>query len=196
MAPAWPDAGSGRGYLVASAPGEHLVRVPAVDHRAHIHPAQEGTLAAVRQPGELSWRVRVGVDREVAARLDREAKKTLRRIETLRPAVDLDSLVEALRGREDDLRIELGWGPAALAGGHATGKVAEDVEVRVGERSDQAAGHQPGLHAQFGMDARHHEVEPREKVLLLVERAVRQDVHFDPGQDPERSQLEVQRRDL
>ena len=42
------------------------------------------------------------------------------------------------------------------------------------------------------MDARDHHVELRQQLVLLVERAVVEDVDLDAGEDPERSQLLVQ----
>src|SRR6185437_5454813 len=43
--------------------------------------------------------------------------------------------------------------------------------------------------------AGHHDVQPGEQVLALVQGAVLEDVDLDPGQDPERGQLLVQRAD-
>src|SRR3546814_10286918 len=58
------------------------------------------------------------------------------------------------------------------------------------------AGHLVAWHAQLGVHARHDHVETLEHVLVLVERAVLEDVDLDAGEDPERSQLLVQALDL
>src|SRR3546814_16096231 len=58
------------------------------------------------------------------------------------------------------------------------------------------AGHRVAWHAQLGVHARHDHVETLEHVLVLVERAVLEDVDLDAGEDPERSQLLVQALDL
>ena len=51
-------------------------------------------------------------------------------------------------------------------------------------------------HPQHRVHARDHEVELGQQLRLLVQRAVVEDVHLDPGEDPERRQLLVQQRDL
>ena len=53
-------------------------------------------------------------------------------------------------------------------------------------------GHRTGGHPQLGVHAGHHDVEPGQQVLALVERAVVEDVHLDPGQDAERGQFRVE----
>ena len=46
------------------------------------------------------------------------------------------------------------------------------------------------------MHAGHHQVELGQQVLVLVQRAVVEDVDLDAGEDPERRQLLVEQRDL
>jgi hypothetical protein len=74
--------------------------------------------------------------------------------------------------------------------------VAEDVDVRAGHGLDDAAGHLGPLHAQLGVDARHHDVELGQQLLVLVERAVGQDVDLDAREDAERRQALVERPHL
>src|SRR3546814_13276411 len=78
----------------------------------------------------------------------------------------------------------------------ATGAVPEDVDVGADDRHHHPAGHLVAWHAQLGVHARHDHVETLEHVLVLVERAVLEDVDLDAGEDPERSQLLVQALDL
>jgi hypothetical protein len=66
-------------------------------------------------PVELPGRVRVGVDGDPAARLDREPQQPLGRVEPLRAAVHLDRDVEAGAGGEDQLGVELALRPALAA---------------------------------------------------------------------------------
>jgi hypothetical protein len=73
--------------------------------------------------------------------------------------------------------------------------VPEHVHVRVAHRGDHPLGHRPGGHPQLGVHAGHHDVEAAQQVLALVQRAVVADVDLDPGQDPERGELAVQRVD-
>ena len=72
---------------------------------------------------------------------------------------------------------------------HPAGAVAEHVGVRVAHRGDHPLGHRPARHPQLRVHARHDEVELGEQLVLLVERAVVEDVHLDAGEDAERRQL-------
>ena len=53
-------------------------------------------------------------------------------------------------------------------------------------------GHGRLLHAQLGVHAGHDHVESGQQLLVLVERAVLQDVDLDAGQDSERRELLVE----
>src|SRR3546814_7369562 len=112
-----------------------------------------------------------------------------------RSAVDLDRRAVLGAGREHDLGVELRLG-AATPDDLATGAVPEDVDVGADDRHHHPAGHLVAWHAQLGVHARHDHVETLEHVLVLVERAVLEDVDLDAGEDPERSQLLVQALDL
>ena len=70
-------------------------------------------------------------------------------------------------------------------GDHAAGAVAEDVEVRVLDRREHPPGHPGALVAESAVDGADHDVEPGEQLVLLVERAVGEDVDLDAGEDPE-----------
>ena len=50
-----------------------------------------------------------------------------------------------------------------------------------------------GVHAQLRVHARDHDVDAREQLLVLVERAVVEDVDLDAGEDAERRELLVER---
>ena len=78
---------------------------------------------------------------------------------------------------------------------HAAGAVAEDVGVRVRHRRDHAVGHRLLAHAQLRVHAGDDDVELGEQVVVLVEAAVVEDVDLDAGEDAERRELLVERRD-
>ena len=59
----------------AGGPGEEVVGGHRVDDPLDRHPAFGGAIAAVRLPLELAGGVRVGVDREPAAVLDRHVEQ-------------------------------------------------------------------------------------------------------------------------
>jgi hypothetical protein len=73
--------------------------------------------------------------------------------------------------------------------------VPQDVDVRVPHRGDHAPGHLRRLHAQLGVHAGDHHVEPVQELLLLVEAPVEEDVDLDAAEDPEGRQLLVQAGD-
>src|SRR5438105_15007538 len=132
MVAGWPEGWSGR-LVVAAGPAQHVIGSLGVDDRSDLDSAQEGALASVGKPGELTGGVRVRVEGDPTLGLHGESQQALGRVEPFRTAVDLDGLVETLCRREDDIGIELGGWPAAFPGSHATGDVADDVQVRVGD---------------------------------------------------------------
>src|SRR5215217_7943586 len=56
-------------------PRQEVLGGPGVDDGRRIHPARSRASAPVGLPGELAGRVRVGVDAELAPRLDRQPQK-------------------------------------------------------------------------------------------------------------------------
>ena len=114
-------------------------------------------------------------------------QQPLRRVEPLRPAVHLDGHPEAAAGLEDQLGVELRFGPAA-PGDHAARAMPQDVDGRVRDGADHPRGHLRRRHPQLRMHRRDHDVERLQQVLVLVERAVLVDVDLDAGQDAERGQ--------
>src|SRR5487761_959065 len=87
--------------------------------------------------------------------------------------------------REDGIRVELRFGPPA-ADDDPTGAVTEDVHVRVADGGEHPWCHLRRRHPELRMHACHYDVELREQVRLLVERAVFEDVDLDAGEDPKR----------
>ena len=75
-------------------------------------------------------------------------------------------------------------------------RVAEDGEMRVVERAEDALGH-PGLvHGEPGMYRPDDEIEAGEQVFVVIERAVGKDVRLDALEDAEVGRDHVQRVDL
>ena len=122
-------------------------------------------------------------------------QELLGRVEALGTRVDLDCGSGRCACLYHCCVIERRLGPAA-SDDHPPGAVAEDVGVRALDGGEHALGHRAGVHPELGVDARHHDVESREQVLVLVEGAVFEYVDFDPGEDPERRELLVELFDL
>jgi hypothetical protein len=101
--------------------------------------------------------VRIGVDGERAAGLYGQPEQALGRVEPVRATVDLDGLAVCGAGREHRFGVEVALfsgrsravRPVAAARGQlATGAVAEDVQVRVGDRGEHPLGHHRALVTQ------------------------------------------------
>ena len=130
-----------------------------------------------------------------AARLDRQPQQPTRRVQPLRPGVDLDRDAELAAGLEHHLGVELRLRPDLAAAPPVTqppGAVPEDVGVRVGDRGDHPAGHVGGAIRSLECTTGHDDVELGQQRGVLVERAVLEDVDLDAGEDPERRQLLVE----
>ena len=160
--------------------------------RSGVTPHAGGAVGAVGLPLELLGRVRVGADRDPQAGLDRLGQDPFGRIEPLGPAVDLERGVELPARLDDHVVVERRLRPAP-PDEQPAGAVAEDVDVRAGDRRDHAPGHLSALHAQLRVHARDHHVDAGQQLLVLVERAVFQDVDLDAGEDPERREVVVER---
>ena len=143
-------------------------------------PGLLGALAAVDLEVELARRVRVAVDREEAAEVAGQLEQPGRRVAALGAGVDLDRDVVLGAGLEDRLRVELRLRPGApVAHDHPAGAVAEDVGPRVADRADHPPGHRGGVHPQLGVHAGDPDVELGQQLVVLVERAVVEDVDLD-----------------
>ena len=135
--------------------------------------------------------MRVGVDREQAADLDGQPQQVIGRVLAFWPAVDLHRDAVVAAGGEHRLRVELRL-RAAAADDYASGAVAQHVGMRVADRGDHPRRHRHRRHPQLGVHAGDHHVQPPEKLVRLIQRAVLEDVDLDAGQDPERRQGRVQ----
>ena len=82
----------------------------------------------------------------------------------------------------------------APPGEQPAGAVTEHVDVRARDRGDHPARHRLGFHAQLRVHARDDHVDAREQLLVLVERAVVEDVDLDAGEDAERREILVELR--
>src|SRR5665213_859585 len=172
-------------------PCKEFVNWKRVHHAIARNPGGCRFLATEVLPLELAWSMGVGVDGDQTTERKRQFKKVLGRIETLRPGVDLDGGVTSDTCLEDLFRVERRW-RSSTADDYSPGAVSEHIDVRALHRSHHSPGHLSRVHAQLGVDARNDEVETGKQLLVLIERAVFQDVDLDSGQDPERRKLGVQ----
>ena len=177
---------------------EQLLERPRVEHPVGGHLALDGPLAAVAQPVELAGGVRVGIDREDAARLDRLAQQPFRWIEPLRPGVDLDGDAVLGAGGEHGVGVELRLGALAVAHDHAARAVAQHVDERVLDRPSASARSSPPP-ASAASSAREATTmsSSASRSGSWSRRAVLVDVDLDPGEHPEpRAEGHVELGDL
>ncbi len=102
-----------------------------------------------------------------------------RQVAAVGVAVDLEHRPAPGRRLEDGLEIHRVGGPAF---DQATGGMGDHVHQRVFDRRDHALGHGLLADPEGGVDARHQPVEAPEQLVLVVERAVGQDVDLAAGQ--------------
>ena len=174
-------------YRVAGTrPLQEPFRGPGVHDPVRVEAEVLGPGAAVDLEVELPGGVRVGVDGEQAADLDREPEQSGRRVASLGPGVDLDRDVVLGAGLEHRARIELRLATSAtVAGDQSTGAVPEHVGERVVHRLDHPPGHRRAVHRQLGVHRGHPDVELGEHLVGLVELAVVEDVDLDSLEQPE-----------
>ena len=63
--------------------------------------------------------------------------------------------------------------------------MAEDVDVRVGQRPHHTFSHALGVLAQLRVHGRHDHVQFGQQVFLLIDLAVQENVDLDAGENPE-----------
>src|SRR5262249_50293913 len=97
------------------APLEESVDRPGVDDPLRRYADLDGAGAAVPLPVELARRVRIRVDGEQAAQVQRHAHEVAGRVQPVRAAVDLDRHLAFGARREHGLVVELALWPG-LAG--------------------------------------------------------------------------------
>ena len=182
---------SSSGTPVGRRPGEEAIGAPGVDDFRGIHAGFCRLFAPEPDPFQLAGGVGVGVDADVAARADRQAKQLGGRVAPLGAGVDLDRRSCPRACRENLLRIER-RGLATPSDDDPAGAVPEDVAMGVLDCADHPPGHLGRLHSQLGVDAGHNDVEAAQQRLFLVQSAVFENVDFDSGQDPERCELGIE----
>ena len=187
-----------RRRLISAGPSHQAVGRPGVDHPVGGDAAQRRPLAAV-VAASRAGRGRARRCRSRTGSRPRSAtpEQPLRRVQPLRPGVDLDGLVVLGAGGEDRVGVELALRPGPPPG--APGRPARSP--RPGGRTLRpvqwprmsrcglaiAAQHPPGhprrVVLQPAVHRADHHVEPGQQLVVLVQRAVGEDVHLDAGED-------------
>src|SRR5262249_53252798 len=122
------------------------------------------------------------IDAERAA--ERESALVPAPVEVEAPgvAVDLDRHAMLGTGGEHLLDIDLVAGTAQqLAPRH----MAEDGGERTGDGANDACGLRLGIEPEIAVDARHNEIEARQHLVRIIERAVGEDIGFDALENAE-----------
>src|ERR1700726_3216578 len=143
---------------VRCGPRDEAVDIPGVDDVGGIHAGFCGLLTPEPDPFQLAGGVRVGVDADVAARIDRQAEQFGGRVAPLGAGVDLDRRPGPRACRENLLGIELRW-LATPSDDDPAGAVPEDVAMRVLDGPHHPPRDLGRLHTELGVDAGDHHVE-------------------------------------
>ena len=125
----------------------------------------------------------VGINRERAPRRHRNVQELERWIKPFRPTIDLDG--GAVLGARSKHRLGIELRRLAFAD-HSSGAMPEDVDVRRRNRSQHSLRHRVAIHTQLRMNARHHHIESGQNSVVVVQRAVLQNVDLDARQDTKR----------
>jgi hypothetical protein len=133
--------------------------------------------------------MRVGVDQDRHSRLGGRTRVHLVEVAAVRRGVDLEHRAGA-GGRLDQPRDVDRVGLALLD--LAPGRVADRVDQRMLDGGDHALGHLVLAHPERGVDGRDHPVELLEHGVLVVQRAVGEDVGLGPDQQPDPVEPRVQ----
>src|SRR4051812_15852412 len=171
-------------------PAEQVVKLPGVDHALLWDAAPGSPPAAIRLPLELAGSMRIGVNREQAASVDRLSQQPARRVETFRSRVDFDGDAELATSLEDKGSVELGLGAAATHN-HPARAVTKYINKRVGNSHNHPPGHRTSIHTELAVHRSNDDIELSQEFWLLVERSIVQDVDLDSREKPERCKLGV-----
>ena len=153
----------------SSSHGSVFATSAAVSH------ARRAVATAQRWRSSVVDAVRVGVEHELHPGGGRRARVHVVQVTAVRLAVDLEEGAGA-RGRLDQ-RADVDVVAGALAD-QPTGRVADHVDERMLDRAHDPRGHRVAGHPERRVRARDDPVELLEHLVVVVERAVGQDVHL------------------
>lgn len=114
------------------------------------------------------------------------------RIEPVGQRVDLHGDAGARGGVHHCVHVERVGRPAQQ---QPPRRVAQHVDVRVGDRLQQARGHLVAILIEGRVDRRDHHIEGGQAVVSEIERPVRADVAFDAREETDAVDLAVERAD-
>ena len=121
----------------------------------------------------------VGIDHERDARAHGRPCVDVGEVAPVGVGVDLEHRPRSRRRLEHGIEVDRVRGPAL---DQAPGRVADRAHERVLDRGDHPLGHRLLAHPERGVRAGDHPVEPFEQLVVVVERAVREDVDLAAGE--------------
>ncbi len=132
-------------------------------------------VASGENVAHLGGRVGIGMDRERDAAFERAAQQAPVEVEPVRIAVDLDHHPGAGRGVEDAVEIDLVSGSRQQ---EAPRRMSQERDEGAGQGAHDPVGHLLDAHAETRVDGRDDEIEPREHLVAVIDRAVRENVRL------------------
>ena len=136
--------------------------------------------------------MRVAGDDQAGADARRSAREVLVKVEA-RATVHLEQRTGSRRGFEDAGPVETQW---IAAVDDPAGRVGQDIDVRVLDRSQGAPRELVAGLPATGVDAGDHHVESRQQLVRVIERRIGANLELGPVQNPERPEQRVDARDL
>ena len=129
--------------------------------------------------------MRIRIDAHHAAtKVERRLVPAPIKVKPPRICVDFNGDAVFGAGREDFLDIDVVPRTAQkLASGH----MPKDGGIGIGDRADDALGLRRAVHFKLPVNACDDEIEAREHVFRIIERAVSKDVRLDAFKDTERA---------
>ena len=122
----------------------------------------------------------VRVDRDRDAEIHGAAGVDVIEVEPHRIGVDLQRHAGLRGGGQDGVHVQVG---ALAAADQTAGRVADDVDVRIPDGRDHAPCDLFALLTEPDVHGGDDDVEPRQRLVIEVQRAIRLDLHLDPVED-------------
>ena len=122
----------------------------------------------------------VGIDRQEDAGLRCPTSQRILEIQALGRSVDLQRRLVFRRRLNHAVDVDVGGPPLAQ---ETPGGMADDVDMRMGDRPHQPLRELLTILPQSRVDGRHHKVEFRQDLIVEIEAAVGEDVNLHPGED-------------
>ena len=166
--------------MVSSEPGAEFLERPSIENMSGLRPTATRGRDRPAHIVQLACRVGITGASDQDSPVDCPLDPDVREVEPIRLSVDLDRDPIVSSGIQHGFEIDL---VRESRGKQASGGMTEDVDMGVGERTDDAFRHAFLRHIEGAVHGHDHEIEFGENLVRIVECPVRQNVNFGALQD-------------